>query len=96
VRALPVNIEGVGKPTRLSIRLERVILNPPLSDDCPTLDGKVLELLYLVDHICCCMSVAGNNEFIVEVPNDADDKQLAAGEQVRLGWKITDCRALDV
>lgn len=96
VRALPVNIEGVGKPTRLSIRPERVILNPPVSDDCPTLDGKVLELVYLGDHIRCRMSVAGNNDFIVKVPNDADDKQLAAGEQVRVGWKVTDCRALDI
>jgi len=41
------------------------------------------------------MSVAGNDEFIVKIPNDADDKHLAAGEEVRLGWKVNDCRALD-
>ncbi len=95
VRALPVNIGGEGKPTRLSIRPERVILNPPEADSFYALNGKVLELIYLGDHIRCRMSVAGNDEFIVKIPNDADDKHLAAGEQVRLGWKVNDCRALD-
>lgn len=95
VRALPVNIDGEGKPTRLSIRPERVILNPPVSDVSPTLDGSVLELIYLGDHIRCRMSVAGNDEFIVKIPNGADEKHLAAGDKVRVGWKVTDCRALD-
>jgi len=96
VRALPVNIGGEGKPTRLSIRPERVMLNPPVSDDCPTLNGTVLELIYLGDHVRCRMRVAGKDEFIVKIPNDADDKQLAVGDKVRLGWKVADCRALDV
>lgn len=95
VRALPVNIDGEGKPTRLSIRPERVVLDPPVSDSFPTLDGSVLELIYLGDHIRGRMSVAGNDDFIVKIPNDADVKRLATGDKVRLGWKVDDCRALD-
>lgn len=95
VRALPVNIEGAGTQTRLSIRPERVILNPDESDNVPALDGTVLELIYLGDHIRGRMSVAGNDEFIVKIPNDADEKRLAAGDKVRVGWKVGDCRALD-
>lgn len=95
VCALPVNIAGVGKPTRLSIRPERVMLDPPEGGDFAALDGTVLELIYLGDHIRCRMSVAGNTEFIVKIPNDADDKRLAAGDKVRVGWKVADCRALD-
>ncbi len=95
VRALPVNIAGEGKPTLLSIRPERVIIDPPESDDIPTLKGKVEELIYLGDHIRCRMTVADNDEFIVKIPNDAEEKRLAAGDEIRLGWKTADCRALD-
>jgi putative spermidine/putrescine transport system ATP-binding protein len=95
VRALPVNIAGVGKPTLLSIRPERVILDPPQADDIPTLEGKVEQLIYLGDHIRCRISVAGNDEFIVKIPNDAEDKRLNAGETVMMGWHTADCRALD-
>lgn len=95
VRALPVNIGGEGKPTRLSIRPERVILNPSAESDIPTLDGTVKELVFLGDHIRGRMSVAGNDAFIVKIPNDADVQRLAAGDTVRIGWKVGDCRALD-
>lgn len=94
VRALPVDIEGVDKPTLLSIRPERVILDPPAADDIPTLEGRVEELIYLGDHIRCRISVAGNDEFIVKIPNDAEDKRLNAGETVKMGWHTADCRAL--
>ncbi len=95
VRALPVNIAGVGKPTLLSIRPERVIIDPPQADDIPTLEGRVEELIYLGDHIRCRISVADNDEFIVKIPNDAEEKQLSTGQQIRLGWHTPDCRALD-
>ncbi|HHN72580.1 MAG TPA: TOBE domain-containing protein, partial [Thermopetrobacter sp.] len=38
---------------------------------------------------------AGNDEFIVKIPNAADEKHLKVGQAVRLGWKTSDCRALD-
>ena len=95
VRALPVNIAGVGKPALLSIRPERVILDPPEAGGIPTLKGKVEKLIYLGDHIRCRISVAGNDEFIVKIPNDAEDKRLTAGQTVMIGWRTADCRALD-
>jgi putative spermidine/putrescine transport system ATP-binding protein len=54
----------------------------------------VEELIYLGDHIRCRISVAGNDEFIVKIPNDAEDKRLNAGETVMMGWHTADCRAL--
>ncbi len=95
VRALPVNIAGEGRPTLLSIRPERVILDPPEGEGLPVLQGRVEELIYLGDHIRCRVSVADNDEFIVKIPNDADDKRLRAGETIRIGWRTADCRALD-
>ena len=95
VRALPVKVDTPGQETLLSIRPERIMLDPPQGDDIPVLEGRVEELIYLGDHIRCRLSVADNDEFVVKIPNAADEKRLKAGQSVRLGWKTSDCRALD-
>ncbi len=94
VNALAVNIGDVNSPTNLSLRPERVVLNPP--ENYPNqFDGKVEELIYLGDHIRTRMTVCGHSEFIVKIPNSSDQGQLREGDAVRVGWKLEDCRALD-
>lgn len=93
VGALAVNCEGVGKPTVLSIRPERVLIG---DENAPNLlSGKVVELIYLGDHIRCRMEVAGHDDFIVKVPNSASHAALKVGETTPVGWLTEDCRALD-
>ena len=58
-------------------------------------DAKILELIYLGDHIRCRMSVCANDNFIVKVPNTKLDLSLKEGEAVRVGWYTDDCRALE-
>ena len=41
------------------------------------------------------MTVAGNNEFIVKVPNTADQLGLEIGAESYVSWQTDDCRALD-
>ena len=92
VNALAVNCGGAGNRTMLSIRPERVLL----ANDAPNrLEGKVLELIYLGDHIRCRMQVAGDDEFIVKVPNSSDHATLTEGDTCTVGWMTEDCRALD-
>ena len=94
VRALPVNVTGAGDKTTLSIRPERVVLNP--DENYPNVfEGKVEELIYLGDHIRTRMTVCGDSEFIVKIPNSTDHGQLREGDTVTVGWKMEDCRALD-
>ena len=57
--------------------------------------GRIEELIYLGDHIRCRMTVAGNNEFIVKVPNTADQLGLEIGAESYVSWQTDDCRALD-
>ena len=91
VNALAVNCGSEGN-TLLSIRPERVIL----SEDAPNrMNGRVMELIYLGDHIRCRMEVAGHDEFIVKVPNSSDHAALTVGETCPIGWMTEDCRALD-
>ena len=95
VRANPINIAGVGKKTLLSLRPERVILNPNSSNTATALSAKVLELIYLGDHIRTRMSIAGQDDFIVKIQNDSDHCALQVGDTIELGWRAQDCRALD-
>jgi putative spermidine/putrescine transport system ATP-binding protein len=95
VLALAVNVEGEGKRTTLSIRPERVVINPDESQVAYTLDGHVQKLVYLGDHIRCLMTVAGNEEFIIKVQNTSGSQPLTVGEDVRISWIAEDCRALD-
>ncbi|MBL4807121.1 MAG: ABC transporter ATP-binding protein [Rhodobacteraceae bacterium] len=90
--ALAVNCGGVGTRTILSIRPERVALN---SDGPNKADAKVMELIYLGDHIRCRLVVSGNDKFIVKVPNSAGQKHLVVGETTPISWHSEDCRALD-
>jgi len=96
VKAKAVNIPGKGGRTLLSVRPERVIVEPGKKANMSVLNGKIEELIYLGDHIRTRMTVAGHHDFIVKVPNNADHKVLKEGEMTRVGWATDDCRALDV
>jgi len=93
--ALPVNVGSVGEQTTLSLRPERVTINPS-EGQCPNIvSGEVRELIYLGDHIRTRVNVCGHDDFIVKVPNSAGHQALAEGDSVTVGWQIEDCRALD-
>ena len=95
VRALKVNVDGDRAPTTLSLRPERVAIEPAGETEENVISGRVEELIYLGDHIRARLTVAGNEEFIVKVPNAHRHALLHEGMSVRLGWAAEDCRALD-
>ncbi|MDP7626126.1 MAG: ABC transporter ATP-binding protein [Rhodospirillales bacterium] len=96
VQALDVNAGGVGDGTSLSLRPERVEIDPPDGKFPNVFEGLVEELIYLGDHIRTRVNVCGHDDFIVKVPNASGHTQLAEGSPVKVGWTIDDCRALDV
>ena len=96
VKALAVNIDGPNSPTMLSLRPERVALNPSEGLCDTTVSARVEELIYMGDHIRTRMSVCGRDDFIVKVPNATEQSNLQPGLSVSLGWKEADCRALDM
>ena len=91
-RALAINCGAVGSRTMLSVRPERVYIGTEGDNQA---DAKVLELIYLGDHIRCRLNVAGNEDFIVKVPNAAGARPLSVGETTTVSWMTEDCRALD-
>ncbi len=71
------------------------MLEPPEGDAFSSLEGRVEERIYLGDHLRCRMSVAGNEEFVVKIPNDSGHRRLEVGITPRVGWRTAECRALD-
>jgi putative spermidine/putrescine transport system ATP-binding protein len=95
VEALPIKIGGPGAPTTLSLRPERVKLNPVNGACSNVFSGRVEELIYLGDHTRVRASVCGNQDFVIKVPNSEGVPSLAPGANITVGWKKEDCRALD-
>ena len=96
VQALSVNIDGPNSRTLLSIRPERLIMEPA-DDSCDTIvTGQVEELIYLGDHIRSRLTVCGQDDFIVKIPNSTRQPALRPGQAAKIGWSMEDCRALDM
>ena len=95
VRALAVNVGGAGEATTLSLRPERVFIEPDEGALPNIFEAKVKELIFLGDHVRTRLDVCGNDEFIVKVPNASGHVHLRPGATTRVGWQIEDCRALD-
>ncbi|ESY64040.1 MULTISPECIES: ABC transporter ATP-binding protein [Mesorhizobium] len=94
VEAVPVHVSGVGSTTMLSIRPERVQINP--THQCSNvLEAMVEELIYFGDSIRVRAKVCGSSEFIIKVPNAINAPTLSPGSALRVGWQKEDCRALD-
>jgi putative spermidine/putrescine transport system ATP-binding protein len=96
VEAVAVKVSRPGERALLSVRPERIVINPPkAAQEMSVLDGRIEELIYLGDHVRTRLSVAGRDDFIVKVPNAASSIRLKQGEKARVGWRAEDCRALD-
>ena len=95
VQALSVNIDDVGSRSTLSLRPERVEVNPQAGSLPNLFDAEIRELIYLGDHIRTRASVCGQDDFIVKIPNASHHAQLQEGAIAKFGWSIEDCRALE-
>jgi putative spermidine/putrescine transport system ATP-binding protein len=95
VTANAVNIDGVGSKTQMSLRPERVFINPDDGQVANVFTANVLEQIYLGDHMRTRFRVCGQDDFIVKVPNSSSHVHLTPGDDVKIGWTAMDCRALD-
>ncbi len=93
--ARAVNVNKVGDESTLSLRPERVLIDPEASSVQNLFEARVLELIYLGDHIRTRIELLGRDDFIVKVPNSANHALMREGDVVTVGWLQEDCRALD-
>lgn len=95
VTALNVQSREIGAETSMSIRPERVILNPRDDQVDNKASGKITESIYLGDHLRLNVRAFGEQEFVMKVPNATEHSNLIEGKEVSVGWRSVDCRALD-
>ena len=95
IDALKVNVNNVGDVSTVSLRPERIAINSTEKFE-NVFDAKIKELIYLGDHIRTRVEICGTDQFIVKVPNSYKDSNLKEGSTVKLSWKASDSRALDL
>ena len=95
IQALKVNVNNNGDSSLVSLRPERVAINSSENFE-NNFEAKVKELIYLGDHIRSRVEVCGNDQFIVKIPNSYKGANLKEGATVKLSWKASDSRALDL
>ena len=95
IYAMAVNVSARGEESILSLRPERVVINPAAGSVPNIFDAAVLELIYLGDHIRTRVSILGRDDFVVKVPNSSNHASLREGDTISVGWLQEDCRALD-
>ncbi|AIN61263.1 TPA: ABC transporter ATP-binding protein [Pseudomonas aeruginosa] len=95
VEALAINVGQPGEPVTLSIRPERVRLNGHSESCINRFSGRVVEFIYLGDHVRIRMEVCGKPDFFVKQPIAELDPALTVGDVVPLGWQLEHVRALD-
>jgi putative spermidine/putrescine transport system ATP-binding protein len=95
VEAVAVGERGAGQPTLLSLRPERVRINPVDSAHANRFEARVEELIYLGDHTRARVNLLGQDNFIIKVSNAEGVPALAPGSRITVSWKKEDCRALD-
>jgi putative spermidine/putrescine transport system ATP-binding protein len=95
IKALKVNVNEVGDKTSLSLRPERVTVDPEEGSLENVFEGTVRQLIYLGDHIRTRVNVCGNNDFVIKVPNSYGHLVVNRDHKIKVGWSYEDCRALD-
>ena len=95
VRAFPMAVGENDTQTSLTIRPERVALNPApdLYPNC--FEAVVEDIIFMGDHLRIHAALLGQAQFIVKIPNVIGHGGILPGDTVTLGWLVTDCRALD-
>lgn len=96
LRAKSVAAGSVGSATMLSLRPERVLLNPA-ADACDiTTTAKVSDVTYLGDHLRIRATAFSHQKIVIKVPNASKQRLVSLDADIKIGWRAEDCHALDV
>ncbi len=94
-QALKVSPTKVGETVLLSIRPERVKINPEPDLYTNEVQATVKDLTFLGNQLRVRLATCDRDDFIATIPNIAGHGGLLVGDSVRIGWTAVDCRALN-
>ncbi len=93
VKALLVASGKVGDEVTLAIRPERVGLAPRPGLYSNEITVRVADVAFLGDHLRV-QTALGGKDFVIKIPNIVGHGAVLPGDDARIGWTTTDCRAL--
>ena len=94
VTAFRVHADHSSDRTVLAIRPERIAVSPPRDTYSNEFDADVRSVAFLGDHLRLRLGACGSDNFCVKILNVAGHGAVMAGDRIRIGWGIADCRAL--
>ena len=97
VKSFNVNDYKIDDKVLLSIRPEKIILNPKKTDGLKNVyDATIKDLLYMGDHIRLFIKVKDyKEEIIVRHSVALDSTSYKKKDKVQIGWHRADCRVLN-
>jgi putative spermidine/putrescine transport system ATP-binding protein len=95
VTAKAINISGAGARTRLSVRPERLVLNPEQGQVPNRYKAKVLGTDFRGDHTLVHLRLASGTQLEAKIPNAQASNGFGADRDIEIGWQTEFCRALD-
>lgn len=93
--ARSARVSGVGAPTLLSVRPERLVIDPNGADLANRFKATVLEVIYFGDHKRVRLAMVGQEDFTARIPASAPANTLEPGREVVVAWSPDHCRALE-
>ena len=94
VKAFLVSPREIGDDITLTIRPERIALEPEPGAYTNEFEARIEDIAFLGDHLRVRMAVCGSSDFAIKIPNIVGHGAVLKGDRVRIGWTPTDCRAL--
>ena len=95
VRAAAIAVSGLNAPTLLSLRPERVLINPEDGRADVHVGALIKDITYLGDHLRVQAVAFGDQEIILKLVNTSRVRAVSRGDSIRIGWRAEDCHALD-
>jgi len=94
VYALPVGVQDIGMNVALSIRPERILIGNNIDSCQNKIKAVIKELHYLGDHLRVYVGLPNSVEIAIKISNAMLQGVPKPGDEIWIGWKTEDCRAM--
>ncbi len=95
IEAFPVGVREDGGRASVTIRPERVKLNPAPGSMPNIFEADVRDIIFMGDHLRIHAELLGESQFIIKISNIVGHGAVLPGDTLKLGWLTTDCWALN-
>ncbi len=95
VTAMAINVSGAGARTRLSVRPERLIVNPEELQVTNRYKATVSGMDFRGDHTLVRLRLASGTQLEAKIPNGQAENGFGSDNEIEIGWQARHCRALD-